>query len=1035
MGSSKKQTVGYKYFLGAHLALCHGPADVLREILVDDKVAWSVTTGAVSDGGTAAVTAIGTATDMAAVAGESTATLTFPGTLSGIKVGQSYVLTLASAGTVTVTVTGVMYDPGEGATTWFVTPAATAFAAQAATVTQVAATTSNTGGRGGRIAIDAADLFGGESREGGIEGDVDVLMGEPAQGMNDYLAEQRGANVPAYRGIVSLVLRQLYMGINPYLKPWAVRLTRILAAEDGAEQWYPEKAQILGAASISDAAIYFAIDTSGSMAGSRFNAAKEAVASLIEEIAANVDSDEPNDIRIVTWADSVRGSIERDTCDADEYAELAAWMRAQASPVSGSGGTNYAAGLASCVQFFEDTECDRKVVIFVTDGEATSGSMSDAKGYLDDAGADVFCFNIALEDTTYTAQLDNTPIDDVPVVTSGDTQALINALRNAFGPGPDMNPAHIIRECLTNGTWGLGHSESEIGPSFEAAADTLFAEQLGLSFLWQDDGAIEDFLATVQSHIDASVYVDRRTGLWEIKLIRDDYDVADLPVFDEGNVTDWGTLGVRQPGDLVNSVTVKYTNASTESTASVSVTDAARVIELGDAVSQTVEYPGARNQSLAVRLATRDLRALSAPILSGQISVNRDGADLNIGDAIVLNSPRRSIDGVVMRVQEIGVGSGRDNAIKLTLAEDVFSLGTSAIVGGAQKGAGTLTAKPTALKYRMAEEAPYWLVVQQLGHDQAETMLASDPTAGVLTATGEQKTAQAVSAQLWVDPGTGTAEDETAMPLVPVAVLAADLSDDPTDCVLSVTGWQQIGDVQVGSLAWLGGELVVVYGITATEVTVGRGCLDTVPHAHAAGEAVLFFGPEAAISQAQYVAGEEVTVRLLPETPSKVLAWSKAGEDSASFDSRAFRPLPPGNVQGNGVYAPDAAVLLSGDLELSWAHRDRLSQTGSVIADYRAASIGPEAGTDYVVQVFWVDPETDTAIEPAAAEIEVGSGTGYTLSASALPLDDAPAGTQKLDIALRSRRDGLLCHDYRSMRFVSPAAVGWDKSWNLAWGE
>ena len=31
-GSSKKQTVGYRYRIGLHLALCQGPVDAVQEI-------------------------------------------------------------------------------------------------------------------------------------------------------------------------------------------------------------------------------------------------------------------------------------------------------------------------------------------------------------------------------------------------------------------------------------------------------------------------------------------------------------------------------------------------------------------------------------------------------------------------------------------------------------------------------------------------------------------------------------------------------------------------------------------------------------------------------------------------------------------------------------------------------------------------------------------------------------------------------------------------------------------------------------------
>ena len=51
MGSgNKKQTVGYKYYLGMHLVLCHGPIDKLMRIKFDNKTAWtgSATGGAIT---------------------------------------------------------------------------------------------------------------------------------------------------------------------------------------------------------------------------------------------------------------------------------------------------------------------------------------------------------------------------------------------------------------------------------------------------------------------------------------------------------------------------------------------------------------------------------------------------------------------------------------------------------------------------------------------------------------------------------------------------------------------------------------------------------------------------------------------------------------------------------------------------------------------------------------------------------------------------------------------------------------------------
>ena len=807
--------------------------------------------------------------------------------------------------------------------------------------------------------------------------------------------------------------------------------------EAGSAQWYPETAAIVPEANISDAAIYIALDVSGSMSGTRMAAQKAGVAALIREIGAGVDPDRPNDIRIVLWNASVAGAIERRDMGSDDYAALEAWMLALSNGTSG--GTSFDAAFSQAGAFFAGSDDKRRIVIFVTDGEPSPVSSVDAAlaTIATLPPADIFGFNIALADTSYTGQIDNTPVDGVPVIPPGDTQALIASLRGAFGNGPDMNPAHIIRECLTNRDWGLGYGSVEVGASFTTAADTLYAEGFGLSLIWQQDSSIEAFIASVLDHIDATLFIDRRTGLWEIRLIRADYVAANLPLFDETNVVDWGRLGRRAPSDLVNSITVRFTDANTDETAAVSVTDTARVQAMGEVIATTLDYPGIRYQGLAVRVAERDLRALSVPLLTGEITVNRQGADLGPGDVIRLRAPRLGLDDVVMRISEIGQGDGRDNGIRLKIAEDVFALGASAIAGGRMPTGTGVAAPPRALTRRMVQEAPYWLLVRELGHSEADRLLGEDPDAGALVATGERPSADALAAELWIDPGTGPAQ-QGVVGFAPTALLAAAVSDHPEDRVIPVTGWRDIGEVGIGTLASIGGELVRIDGITPSEITVGRGCLDTAPRAHVAGTPVIFFDEGARITEEAWAAGETLAVRLLPETGRGTLAFALAPEDSVTLGRRAIRPLPPGRVQAGGSYTPDVDALVADDLVLSWAHRDRLTQTSPVIVDQTGASIGPEPGVGYIVEVRWIDPDTGAAISPPGIVIDAGTATSWTLSPEDIPETGAPDRTAEIDIAVRSRRlvasTWLTDREARGYRLTAPFAAGWDRGWGFLWG-
>jgi len=77
------------------------------------------------------------------------------------------------------------------------------------------------------VYIDQPNLFGGEDREGGVRGTVDICFGGPAQGRNSYLQSLLGANIPAYRGLFGLVARKCMLAANnPYIKEWSILAQR-----------------------------------------------------------------------------------------------------------------------------------------------------------------------------------------------------------------------------------------------------------------------------------------------------------------------------------------------------------------------------------------------------------------------------------------------------------------------------------------------------------------------------------------------------------------------------------------------------------------------------------------------------------------------------------------------------------------------------------------------------------------------------------------------------------------------------------------
>ena len=105
----------------------------------------------------------------------------------------------------------------------------------------------------------------------------------------------------------------------------------------------------------------------------------------------------------------------------------------------------------------------------------------------------------------------------------------------------------------------MGYSESDIDDaSFIAAADALYDEQMGISILWQRENTIEAFVQDIVRHIDAALYVDRRTGKFVLKLIRNDYNPASLITLGPDQIERVENYKRPAFGDLVNSVTTIY---------------------------------------------------------------------------------------------------------------------------------------------------------------------------------------------------------------------------------------------------------------------------------------------------------------------------------------------------------------------------------------------------------------------------------------------------------------------------------------------
>jgi hypothetical protein len=103
----------------------------------------------------------------------------------------------------------------------------------------------------------------------------------------------------------------------------------------------------------------------------------------------------------------------------------------------------------------------------------------------------------------------------------------------------------------------------------------MFSEGMGMSILWDRSVTLQEFIQEVLKHIDGSLFVDRTSGKFVLKLARAGYDVNSLLVLDESSVDKISDFKRNTIGELINSVTVVYWDASTGKNNSVTVQDIA----------------------------------------------------------------------------------------------------------------------------------------------------------------------------------------------------------------------------------------------------------------------------------------------------------------------------------------------------------------------------------------------------------------------------------------------------------------------------
>lgn len=575
--------------------------------------------------------------------------------------------------------------------------------------------------------------------------------------------------------------------------------------------------------------------------------------------------------------------------------------------------------------------------------------------------------------------------------------------------GENMNPAHIIYEVLTGYEFGIGMPPSDIDTaSFTSAADTLHAEGMGLSLFWEGEQRAEDFINYVLQHVDGVIYHDPATGKLALALARENYTIGSLPILDVANIIRVDRFSQPLPGELVSEVQVKYEDQATGNAASVSVQDIA-VLEMqgGASVPVVREYLGIPDDAIASRVALRELRTLATPLARAEIVTNRQAWNLRVGSVFRLQWPPLGIMDMVMRVVSLDYGTLTSGRITIEAVQDVFKAASTVLGTPPVSGWTSPISAPAASPQRLAMEAPYWVVAREVFGDNGTLLADVDPLSGLLLAAGSRPSGDAYDYRLYSRTGAAAYADRAPGAFCPTAIL--DAAVGRTETVFAIRDGVDLDFVEAGTWAHVDGELVKVVSVTATELTCRRGVLDTVPAPHASGVVIHFADDFKALDLTEWSNGQTVNAKLLTRTGLGTLLEASAPADSVTMARRFVRPYPPGNVKINSVDYPSS---VSGDLSITWSHRDRTLQTAYLV-EQSEGNIGPEAGTTYTVRIY--NAQTGGTLIRTYSGI---TGTTQTYTTAQATTDNGGTKPANIRVEIESARDGYVSWQ----KHVIPAA-------------
>lgn len=545
----------------------------------------------------------------------------------------------------------------------------------------------------------------------------------------------------------------------------------------------------------------------------------------------------------------------------------------------------------------------------------------------------------------------------------------LGALGILYAPNKlDMNAVGILHHIFTDDWGNLGIDITKIKEDqWREVAQRIYDENIGSSLQVSSAAQASDAIKELLSQINATIYQNPATGLYELVLIRDDYDIANLPVLGPSNISAVQNFTKILWSETFNTVRVKYIDRSQGYKEDVVALaqDFAQIRFQKKVKPQEIPMQSIYDTDVANRVAARELSNINVPLYGCTLVLDRMGSALPPASVFVFNWPEYNVVNMVMRVKKLGLGTLADGSITMDVLQDVFASNAVVMAPPVTSPYIKPDQSPQAIVTSVIYELPYWLDYNaQLGTlDKQQSM-------GVFALKPGQYS-QAFNAYI-----VGIPEDAEVLSTAPysfVAKLAASLDRwngfvvgvIPTLIVSDVSSADAMvaGDFRAGNgLFSLNGEIMAFDTAanngdgTWTLTNVYRALLDTEYEAGLAGDVLFFFNGQEGFVDGGFAQGAVLDFKLADLTATGEFADPAVQEVTVA--GRLGLPIPPDGLTVAGTRASDTKAVAGAVLTVAWpATRNRLADRTRIVIESDGPQ-APEAGTAYRLQVTSLDGAT-----------------------------------------------------------------------------